>query len=327
MPTLVRADTGTSGMSPPYSSTMTPGFGQLGLHAVRVGVGLVDLVERDDDRHLRRLGVVDRFERLGHHAVVGGHHDHRDVGDPRAARAHRGERLVARGVEEDDAAVVLDDLARADVLRDAAPLAGRHVGGPDRVEQARLAVVDVTHDRDDRRAWLQVGRIVRLEQDFLRRFGRRRFTVRVLGGPDHADPGLRRLGHFIAELAGHQRRGVAVDQLVDAREDPALDQLADHVRGVHVEQRREVLDGDRRGQLDRATLARVGNLDRRRRDGGVSPRCGLRGPRRPRVPLLLLANGLSFVSYIYRRTRPSARAARWVAGRRPQRLRRPVAGS
>ena len=71
-------------------------LGQLGLDAVGVGVGLVDLVDRDDDRHLRGAGVVDRLDRLGHHAVVGGDHDDRDVGDLGAAGAHRRERLVAR---------------------------------------------------------------------------------------------------------------------------------------------------------------------------------------------------------------------------------------
>ena len=41
------------------------------------------------------------------------------------------------------------DLVRADVLRDAARLASRDVALADLVEEARLAVVDVTHDRDD----------------------------------------------------------------------------------------------------------------------------------------------------------------------------------
>ena len=100
-------------------------LGQLGLDALGVGVGLVDLVERDDDRHLGRPGVVDGLERLGHDAVVGGHDEDRDVGDPGAAGAHRGERLVAGRVEEDDAPAVLVDLAGADVLGDAAALAGR----------------------------------------------------------------------------------------------------------------------------------------------------------------------------------------------------------
>ena len=72
------------------------GLGQLGLDPVGVGVRLVDLVERDDDRHLGRLRVADRLERLGHDPVVGRDHDDRDVGDPGAAGAHGRERLVAR---------------------------------------------------------------------------------------------------------------------------------------------------------------------------------------------------------------------------------------
>ena len=64
--------------------------------ARRVGVLAVDLGDRDDDRHLGRRGVADRLDRLRHHAVVGRDHEDRDVGGLRAARAHRGERLVAR---------------------------------------------------------------------------------------------------------------------------------------------------------------------------------------------------------------------------------------
>ena len=69
-----------------------------------------------------------------------------------AAGTHGGERLVARGVEEGDGLAVVVDLVGADVLGDAAGLAGGDVGLADRVEQRRLAVVDVAHDRDDRRA-------------------------------------------------------------------------------------------------------------------------------------------------------------------------------
>ena len=78
---------------------------QLGAHALGLGVRLVDLVDRDDHRHLRRLGVIDRLDRLRHHAVVGRDHQHDDVGDLGAARAHRGEGGVARRVDEGDLAV------------------------------------------------------------------------------------------------------------------------------------------------------------------------------------------------------------------------------
>ena len=48
-------------------------------------------------------------------------------------------------------------LVGADVLGDAAELAGDHVGLADRVQQLGLAVVDVAHDGHDRRTRHQRG--------------------------------------------------------------------------------------------------------------------------------------------------------------------------
>ena len=72
-----------------------------------IGVLAVDLVDGHDDRHLGRLGVVERLDGLGHDAVVGRDDQHDDVGGLGAAGAHGGERLVARGVDEGDQAAVL----------------------------------------------------------------------------------------------------------------------------------------------------------------------------------------------------------------------------
>ena len=91
---------------------------ELLLHAVGIGFRLVDLVDRHDDRHVARLRVGDRFLGLRHDAVVGGHHQHDDVCHLRAACAHRGERFVARRIEERDLPAVVLDLVGADVLRD-----------------------------------------------------------------------------------------------------------------------------------------------------------------------------------------------------------------
>ena len=132
-------------------------LGQLALDVVGIGARLVDLVDRDDDRHVGRLGVVDRLARLRHDAVVGRDDEHDDVGDLGAAGAHQRERFVARRVEEDDAAAVADvDVIGADVLRDAAGFALGDLRFADGVEQRRLAVIDVAHDGDDRRARLHV---------------------------------------------------------------------------------------------------------------------------------------------------------------------------
>ena len=130
-------------------------LGELGAHPVRVRIALVDLVDGDDDRHTRGARVLDRLDGLRHDAVVGRHHQDHDVGRLRAARAHRGEGGVARGVEEGDDALRRLDVIGADVLGDAAGFAGRHLGAADVVEQRGLAVIDVAHDGDDRRPRLE----------------------------------------------------------------------------------------------------------------------------------------------------------------------------
>src|SRR4051812_6918470 len=91
---------------------------------------LFDLVDRDHDRHLGGLGVVERPDRLRHDAVVGRDDQDDDVGDLRASGTHRGERLVTRGVDEGDRPLLAlqlgDDLVGADVLGDAAGLPRHH---------------------------------------------------------------------------------------------------------------------------------------------------------------------------------------------------------
>ena len=81
-------------------------LGELLADLVRVGALLVDLVDRDHDRHVGRLGVVERLDRLRHDAVVGRDHEDRDVGDLGTTGTHGGERLVTRGVDEGDRALV-----------------------------------------------------------------------------------------------------------------------------------------------------------------------------------------------------------------------------
>ncbi len=206
-------------------------LGELLAHLGGVGVGLVDLVHRDHDRHVGRLGVVQRLDRLRHDAVVGGDHEDRDVGHLRTTGTHGGERLVARGVDEGDRAVdalVLGvHLVRTDVLGDAAGLARDDVRVADRVEQSGLTVVDVAHDGDDRRADLEilVGLVLELlvEVDVE---ALEELAVLVLGRDDldlvaellaeHLEGGLvERLGrrrHLTeVEQHGHERTGVRVD--------------------------------------------------------------------------------------------------------------------
>src|SRR4029453_7164305 len=121
------------------------------------------------------------------------------------------ERFVTGRVEEDDPLAVVHDLAGADVLGDAAALSAGDIGRPDRVEEAGLAMVDVTHDGHDRRTRLEVAGRVLLEQDLLGRLGDLAVTLAV----DAAATGGLGLRDLVPELAGDQPPGVASDQLVE----------------------------------------------------------------------------------------------------------------
>ena len=168
----------------------------------------------------------DRLLRLRHDAVVGGHDEDGDVRDLRAASAHRGERLVARRVEERDAAPVDLGLVRADVLRDPSGLGLDDGCLANRVEQRRLPVVDVAHDRDDGRARSEILLAVVV----------RRGLELLLGCVLDRDLALELRPDDLDLFVGQRlRRG---PHLAESHED--LDQLGHR----HAERLREVLDGD-----------------------------------------------------------------------------------
>ena len=102
---LLRRDLDHDGCAAPRFRRQTE-VRELLLDALGVGVRLVNLVDRDEDRHARRLRVIDRLARLRHDAVVGRDDEDDDVGDARAAGAHHREGFVTRRVEEHHVAVV-----------------------------------------------------------------------------------------------------------------------------------------------------------------------------------------------------------------------------
>src|SRR5215217_2942939 len=203
---LLRGDVDEHRVAPEFLWHQTV-FGQRPADLRRIGTFLVDLVDCDHDRHIGRLRVVDGLHRLRHDAVVGCDHQDRDVGGLGASGAHGGERLVARGVDEGDqpfAAVEIDgNLVGTDVLGDAAGFLLADVGLADRVEQAGLAVVDVTHDGDHRRTTLQV-RLVALVLAVGQVEGLQQLAVLVLRGHDL---------DLVVHLAAEQLQGVVADRL------------------------------------------------------------------------------------------------------------------
>ena len=198
-------------------------LGQLGLDPIGLAIRQIGLVERDHDGDFGSLGVVDGLDGLRHDTVVGGHDEDRDIGDLGTASPHRGEGLVAGRIEEDDASSVDGGLARTDVLGDATALAVSHRGLPDAVEQAGLAMIDVTHHGHDRGSLDELVGIILFVQLHLCGRGRGSFGF-CLGFR-----GRRALGHLEPQLLGDQTGGVAIDGLIDGGEDAAPDELTDDI--------------------------------------------------------------------------------------------------
>ncbi len=73
----------------------------------------------------------------------------------RSARAHGSESSMAGRVEKSDARAFVINRVSADVLGDPAGFARRDAGLANRIHERRLAVVDVTHERNDRAARLE----------------------------------------------------------------------------------------------------------------------------------------------------------------------------
>ena len=215
---------------------------------------------------MRRAGVVDGFARLGHDAIVRCDDDHGDIGHLRAAGPHRGESLVAGRVEERNRTAVDLDLVGADVLGDAARLTRRDARVADHIQQTGLAVVDVAHDGDHRRPWLEEARVLcflgrgagcsglrRAISDGRRdrgRWGRR--------GHGHGHGCHALLANLEAEIRGNDGSRVIVECLVDGCDGAVGEEGLDDLGDGHAKNARQVRDANDGRQLDRANLGGAG---------------------------------------------------------------------
>ena len=241
MPSFVFADTGTTMVSPPHSSGARPWLPSSCFTRSGSASGLSILLTATMIGTSAARAWLMASTRLRHDAVVGGDDQDDDVRHLGAARAHGGERLVARRVEEGDLPPAHVDRVGADVLRDAAGLARRDVGRADRVEQRRLAVVDVAHDRDDR------ARAARASPP----------SPAVLLGLEHLLDVEGDVLDLVLELAGDQRRRVEVEHLVDGRHHAHVDELLEDLAGLDAHRAREVADGDHLRDADRRASTRA----------------------------------------------------------------------
>ena len=209
---------------------------ELLLDVVGVGVGFVDLVDGENHRHACGLRVVDRLDGLRHDAVVGRDDDDGHVRHGGSAGAHGREGLVARGVEEGDLLPVQHHAVSADVLGDAAGLALDDVGFADVVQQRGLTVVDVSHDRYDRRTRDEVFlAVLAVVGDGLLNLHRDEFGL-------------------VAELLGDHHERLGVETLVDRHHQTQVHAGHDDLRRRDVHHRGQLADGHELRDLERRTL-------------------------------------------------------------------------
>ncbi len=134
---------------------------------------------------------------------------------------------MTRRVEEGDGAAAHLNGVSADVLRDAAGLAGDDVGVSDVVEQGGLAVVNVTHDHHDGGAGLELLGLILMVVD-----------QALLHGDDDF------LLHLAAELHRDDGRGVVINDLRHRGEDAELHELLDDLGSGLLHARGQLAHGD-----------------------------------------------------------------------------------
>ena len=187
--------------------------------------------------------MINSFQRLRHHAVIGGDHQHHNVGHFGAARAHAGEGFVARRIQKHDLAAESRRIriqnfhfVGADVLRDSARLAARHVGFPNSVEQRSLAMIHVAHDGHHWRARVPAAGIGLRRQAFFH------LLLGLLLKADDIGIG--------AELPRHFAGQCRVQCLIDGGEHAPRQQPRDNFLGAHTQLLRQIFYADAFGDGD-----------------------------------------------------------------------------
>ena len=167
---------------------------------LRLCARLVYLVDGEYHRDSGSLRMVDGLHCLRHHGVVSRNDDDRKVGKLCTTGTHRCKCLMTRSIEEGNLPSVVEyHVVCTDVLCDTSGLTGDHIGLSDIVEERSLAMVDVSHHRDDRRPCHEVSLVLRL-------IGLLVDFVLDVGGDEL---------HLVSELLCHEYKCLRVKPLVD----------------------------------------------------------------------------------------------------------------
>ena len=128
--------------------------GELLLHALRVGIWLIYLIEGNHNGHTGGARMGDSFQSLGHYPIVCGDYQDSNIRYLSPVCTHCSKSFVTRGIEEGNLLTINIYLISADMLGYLACLSGSHVSLTDGVEKAGLTMVYMPHNGNYRRSGL-----------------------------------------------------------------------------------------------------------------------------------------------------------------------------
>ena len=130
-------------------------LGQLLFYLIYIGARLVDLVDGNDDLHIRRFRMTDRLYGLGFYAVIGSDHQDRNIGRAGAAHTHGSKRFMAWRIQKCNFPVSDRYHISAYMLGNASGFFICHMGIADRVQKRSFTMVYMTHNTNYRRSGYQ----------------------------------------------------------------------------------------------------------------------------------------------------------------------------
>ena len=204
-------------------------------HPCRVGLRLVNFIDRHNNRRFCRLGMVNRLNGLRHDAIIGSHDQNNNIGHFGAARAHGGKGGMTRRVNESHRrAIRRCGLISTNMLGDATGLAIGHFGLTQRIKQRGFAVVNMTHHRDNRRALAFIFIGIIFAQNC-------RFDIAVRYPFDG-----------MSQIFGNNLGGIGINHIGDFGHHALLHQDFNHIDGALGHPIGQFLNADCVGQLDGA---------------------------------------------------------------------------
>ena len=128
---------------------------QFVFHSCRVSLRLVDLIHRNHNRHVCRLGMADSFNCLRHHSIISGNDENNNICYFGSPRTHCRKGRVTRRIDESYfLTIIFGNLISPDMLGNTPSLTGDNTGFTQCVKQGCFTMVNVTHNSHNRRTRL-----------------------------------------------------------------------------------------------------------------------------------------------------------------------------